>query len=216
VSFCWDELLITVGIPLSSRGNTTPKVPAPAGIYPKSKTIFPFPHSESQLEVRDSIEMIESMETDAGNEVQVKISEYIPTARTQALYNYWNLENKLVLNVNYFPMRASTILSAGSGTLHDQDRVYEDLLELMIYAQNFDMDPAFERVVLKKWQETDSKHVGIEPRLELVEKAFKDLPKHHVLLKYLVRHFASVWSGFSMEWLFDGVNRDISSTWGCG
>lgn len=73
--------------------------------------------------------------------------------------------------------------------------MYDELLDLMIYASNEGLKDGFEQAVLKKWQGTDfSSSYGFPtPSLRLVEKAFNNLPKHHSLLKYLVRFFSCCW-----------------------
>ena len=120
---------------------------------------------------------------------------YVPSARTLALYNHW-MEKKTIFvhrKSKKIPLRQFTVCQAASEQRYNQ--VYEDLLDLMIYSQRYKIGSTFEQAVLREWQGLDwsGKYGFAMPDLSIVEKAFKELPRRHILLGYLVMHFTHAW-----------------------
>jgi hypothetical protein len=129
----------------------------------------------------------------------------VSVARAQALYDYWF--EKRTLPIERPPKSAPAHISSafpGGGQDHC-NKIYEDLLDLFIYAQHHEVEQGFVQVVFKKWQECDyprSRQPSL-PDLEIVDKAFQKLPSDHLILKHLVRLMGSLWRTDIMPFLHD-------------
>jgi hypothetical protein len=149
---------------------------------------------------------------------------YQPSERTEALYQRWIKTRSLTFPCpvkDKIPARDSTVLPRDEletvkGKKNkkniDSDTVYEDLLDLLIYAlvsvrstsnplalplsdaQHQPNEDGFGHEVLVQWQMTDfscrkfTEHPF--PHLNLVEKAYRELPSGHKLLGHIARFFA--------------------------
>jgi hypothetical protein len=119
-----------------------------------------------------------------------------PLARAHALYILWTKKGNIPVErpPKDLPVHKSTALL--SGGQDRSDKIYEDLLDLFIYAQHHRVSPDFEQAVFRKWQESDFPRSRAPscPDLEIINKAFNTLPAHHFMLKHLVRLMGSLWS----------------------
>nr|BAQ25468.1 hypothetical protein [Neocamarosporium betae] len=147
----------------------------------------------------DAIPSVEQEDSDGPASPQCLIS----LTRAQALYNHWLKKKNLPIKTasKKLPPHISTAFPPNS-SLTRPDRMYEDLLDLFVYAQHADVNAAFEQAVLKKWQECDyPKHNASVPDLSIVAKAFNLLPVDHVLLRYLVRFMGARWATHQMSFI---------------
>lgn len=119
---------------------------------------------------------------------------YMPSHRIEAFYQHWVRKRNLPVRrvPESIPPRISTVFPGGGQD--PSDNVYEDLLDLMIYSEQQDVESGFQQVLFKKWQETDFwAYIWPIPALEIVDEAFKNLPSDHFLLKHLVRFYSCLW-----------------------
>jgi hypothetical protein len=123
----------------------------------------------------------------------------VPLIRAEALYKHWCSKRNIpvVSTPRGLPRPTSTVYPKGS-----TNGVYEDLLDLFIYAQNNETKSEFQDAVLLKWQEIEvstwNGKVSV-PHLDIIDKAFRSLSKHNILLEYLVRSLGLLWSTDEME-----------------
>jgi hypothetical protein len=136
-------------------------------------------------------------------EIDVADNRPVPVARAQAFYRQWL--KKITLSVERpskeMPVHVSTAFPEGNQDR--SDKIYEDILDLFIYAHHHPVRPDFEQTLFKKWQECDFPRAREAscPDLEIIDKAFNTLLLHHLLLRHLICLMVYLWRTDAMPFI---------------